>query len=407
MVKTLVFVTLPLLFFCFPPRSNAQVAPQASPGIQGRVVAEIPFRTSSGLILVTVRINDSRELRMYLDTGMSGPVVVLFHKELAGEVGLQGAQSVLLRGAGQGERKPGTMARGATVKVGGLEMADQTVVVFSDSRETSPWQVDGIIGKTLFDKYLTRIDYENSVISLYDPAEARVDAPFQAVPVSLDVGFPIIETTLSVDGRADIPVKLVLDLGHRNALFLNVNAGKGIQTPQTTLKGLAGRGIQGEVPALIGRLAELKLGPFSLKNLPTSFLLPEAKIGLKGGLVDGDIGELIFNRFTVVLDYAHKRIFLAPNKSFDLPFEYDMSGMFLEQNRDDIYFVIGVLENSPAAENGIQKGDKILALNGQDVRGYKFGEVFALLRQDGQEVKLTIERGGERLEKALTLRRLI
>jgi len=406
-VKTLAFVTLPLLFVSFPLRSNAQAATQAAQGIQGRVVAEIPFRTSSGLILVPVRINDSRELRMYLDTGMSGPVVVLFYKELAGEVGLQGAQSVLLRGAGQGEKKPGTMARGATVKMGGLEMADQTVVVFADSRETSPWQVDGVIGKTLFDKYLTRIDYENSVISLYDPAEARVDAPFQAIPVNLDVGFPIIETTLSVDGRADVPVKLVLDLGHRNALFLNVNAGKGIQTPQTTLKGLAGRGIQGEVPALIGRLAELKLGPFSLKNLPTSFLLPGANIGLRGDLVEGDIGELIFNRFTMVLDYAHKRIFLAPNASFDQPFEYDMSGMFLEQNRDDIYFVIGVIENSPAAENGIQKGDKILSLNGKNVRDYKFAEVFALLRQEGRDVKLTIERNQEHFERTLTLRKLI
>src|SRR5512139_3739720 len=135
------FLGFLLLLVSLPPRSDAQAVAQTAPGIQGRAVAEIPFHTSSGLILVPVRINDSRALRMYLDTGMSGPVVVLFHKELAGEGGLQGAQSVLLRGAGQGEQKPGTMARGATVKVGGLEMADQTVVVFADSRETSPWQV--------------------------------------------------------------------------------------------------------------------------------------------------------------------------------------------------------------------------------------------------------------------------
>ena len=405
--QKLVLVTLPLLIVSFPLHSQNPAVSSASQGIQGRPVAQIPFGMSSGLILVTVRVNDSKELKMYLDTGMSAAVVVLFHKELIEEIGLKNTQIVLLGGAGEGAPKQGTVAPGAAVKLDDLEMANQTIVVFDESRDTSPWQVDGVIGKTLFDRYLTRIDYENSVISLYEPAEAQIDSSFRAIPINLSSGFPIIETTLSLDGQEDVPVKLVIDFGHRNALFLNVNEKRRIPLPRATIRGLAGRGIQGEVSALIGRLPELKFGPFSLKNVPTSFLEPGANIGFSRDLVDGDIGELVFNRFNIILDYAHHRILAAPNKYFDQPYEYDMSGLVLEQNREDVYYVLYVIESSPAAENGILKGDKIIFLNGKDVRDYKYGEVFTLLRQAGRDVRLTVERNQERFEKTITLRRLI
>ncbi len=405
--RKLVYVIFPLFLMSFPLRSQSPAVSSASQAVRGRPAARIPFRVSSGLILIHVRINEAKELKMYLDTGMSAAVVVLFHKELVEELGLKNAQSVLLGGAGSGERKQGTLAPGAKVRVDELEMVNQMVVVFDDSRETSPWQVDGIIGKTFFDKYLTWIDYENSIISLYEPAEAQVDGPFRQIPVNLDTGFPIMEATLSLDSQKEIPVKLVFDLGHRNALFLNVNEKRGVLTPRPTVRGLAGRGIQGEVPALIGRLPELNIGPFSLKNIPTSFLAPGSNIGFSRDRVDGDIGQLVFNRFNIILDYAHKRIFLAPNASFDQPYEYDMSGMVLEQDREDIYYVVYVIENSPAAEKSIIKGDKIISINGKDIRDYKYGEVFALLRQDGRDVRLTVDRSGERLEKTITLRRLI
>jgi len=403
----LVFVMLPLSTFSLPLNSMNLAASAAGQGIQGRPIAQISFRMSSGLITIPVRINDSKELKMYLDTGMSAAVVVLFHKELIEEVGLKNTQSVLLGGAGAGERKTGILAPGARVRLDGLEMPNQTIIVMDDSRKTSAWHLDGIIGKTLFDKYLTQVDYENCVLSLYEPTEARVGGSFRPIPVNLDLGLPILETTLSLAGQEDIPVKLVVDFGHRNALFLNVNEKRKILAPSRTIKSLAGRGIQGEVAALIGRLPELKLGPFSLKNIPTSFLEPGSNMGLSKDLVDGDIGELVFNRFNIILDYAHKQIYLAANKYFDQPYEYDMTGMVLEQNRDDVYYVLSVIENSPAAENDIIKGDKIVFLNGKDVRDYKYREVFDLLRQEGREVKMTIERENDRFEKTIRLRRLI
>ena len=47
------------------------------------------------------------------------------------------------------------------------------------------------------------------------------------------------------------------------------------------------------------------------------------------------------------------------------------------------------------------------SINGRDVRDYDFYQVYDLLRQKGKTVKLTLARGQERIEKALTLRRLL
>ncbi|MFQ6070029.1 MAG: hypothetical protein ACE5LC_05820 [Candidatus Aminicenantales bacterium] len=65
----------------------------------------IPFKNIGSLIVIPVRVNDSRELNMVLDTGMSAGVTVLFHAELGDELGLEYAQEVALAGAGEGETK--------------------------------------------------------------------------------------------------------------------------------------------------------------------------------------------------------------------------------------------------------------------------------------------------------------
>ncbi len=378
-----------------------------SQDIQAQPIVQIPFRISSGLIMIPIRINDSRELSMYLDTGMSAAVVVLFHKELIEEIKLTDTQNILLRGAGGGEQKAGTLAPGARVRLGGLEMSDQTVVIFDESRETSEWQIDGIIGRTLFDNYLAQIDYEKSTLSLYAPAETRLDSSLHPIPINFNAGIPLIETKVSIDGQNDRRVGLVVDLGHRNALVLYLNDEKGIRAPANTIRSLAGRGIQGEVVSQVGRLHEIELGPYSLKGIPTSFLDPGTNMGLSKDIIDGDLGQLILNRFNVILDYRHKQMFLSPNRYFHKPQEYDMSGMILEQNRDGFYYVRYIVENSPAAESNIAKGDILVELNGKDIRDYEYGEVFDLLRQDGQEVRITFERENQQFTKILKLRRLI
>jgi len=401
----ILFLSIPLYIYC--QDCSEQVSKQE---IRGKMVAQFPFKISSGLILVAVRVNDSKELAMHLDTGMSAPIVALFHKESIAEIGLQNTRQVLMGGAGSEGKKTAHLAGGVTVKIGDLVMPDQTLVIMDETRNTSPWQVDGVIGRSIFDAYLTQIDYETSAITLYDPASSKVESPpAVAIPISLDIsGIPTVETQININGKEDKTVKLVLDLGHRNALFLNVNKTKGVLLPEKTIAGIAGKGIQGEILSRWGRIREIKLGSFTMRDIPTSFLEEGMNMGLNREIVDGDIGQWLFRRFHVILDYKNKQMFLIPNKYFNQTNEFDMAGFgLLEQDREGAFVVLHVIENSPASENGIRKGDKIVKINGRDAREYDFYQVYDLLRQSGKQIGLTIARGQEQIEKTLILRRLI
>jgi hypothetical protein len=75
-------------------------------------IARIPFRNVGGHVVLPVRVNGSRSLNMALDTGMSAPIVMLMHRELQAEAGIQGGDPVLIAGAGGGEPRQGRVFPG-------------------------------------------------------------------------------------------------------------------------------------------------------------------------------------------------------------------------------------------------------------------------------------------------------
>jgi hypothetical protein len=191
---------------------------QSAPVLSPAPVARIPFRSLGGLILVPVRINGSRELSMILDTGMSSPVVVLMHRELGDELKLSGGRPVQVGGAGGQVAPEGLLYGGVIATLGGVEQPALTAIVMSESRDASEWVQDGIIGKSVFDRYIADIDYEASVLSLYEPESFEAKG-FESVPLSFDHAFPTLEAKVENEAGRTIPVRLVLDLGAGTSRF--------------------------------------------------------------------------------------------------------------------------------------------------------------------------------------------
>lgn len=369
----------------------------------------IPFKNIGSLIVIPVRVNDSRELNMVLDTGMSAGVTVLFHSELGKELGLEYAQEVAVAGAGEGESKKARITVGAKVEISDIVLSNQQIVVIDEKRETSRWTFDGIIGKSVFDSYVVEIDYLRSTLIIHDASNFSVDHPEQGIPITLDKGFPVIEAVIDTKDEKGIPVKLVVDLGARHILMFNVNTKKKIFSPKKTITSIIGRGVQGELSGKIGRLPRLQVGGFEFHQVITNFAPEESNTGAKpsGFAFDGNLGFGVLKRFKVVFDYPHQRMFLSPYEASVKPFEFNMLGISYEQRMDKSLYVRDVITGSPASEKGIKTGDLIIAINGKNLQDYEYMDIYDLFREENNKIEITLQRESKQIKVSLTLKRLI
>jgi hypothetical protein len=370
-------------------------------------VARVAFRSIHGMVIVPVRVNGSRELNMILDTGMSAPIVLLMHRDLGDELRLEDGQPVQIGGAGGQAPPEGRLYAGATIAFGGIEQSEQTVIVMDEARDTSAWMQDGVIGKSIFDRYVVDLDFEHSVLSLYEPGSFRAQG-FESIPVMLASGIPTVEAKVGNEGGEEVAVRLVIDLGAGHALSLQPET-RHLVLPAKTITSVLGKGVQGAVEGRIGRIPDLRLGPFTLPSIVSSFASEKAGTTCagQGTGADGNLGNQVLRRFRVVFDYAHRRILLSPRPGHDRPFEYNMAGLFLRPQRDGALSVDGVMDGSPAAEASIATGDRILAIDGQVVDCTRQEDLPDRFKQEGATLRLTMERAGTRFERSITLRRMI
>lgn len=130
-----------------------------------RSAQQIPFQIDRNKVILAVRVNDSRPLKIILDSGMPSPGVILFKKELGEELNLVGAERYQIRGAGKGKESYAIRAESQNLKLGDVEYSDQRVLVLqSDTFKGFP--TDGVMGNT-FQSETNPFSHRKSVISMY------------------------------------------------------------------------------------------------------------------------------------------------------------------------------------------------------------------------------------------------
>ena len=128
--------------------------------------------------------------------------------------------------------------------------------------------------------------------------------------------------------------------------------------------------------------------------------------GVKTQAEGVNLGSGILKRFNVTFDYTNKRMLLEPNKAFEKPFEWDMSGMRLEAAAAGLR--IGELVvGSPAADAGLAVDDVVTHVNGKPASTQNMFELRDLMKRDGIEMKIRALREARPVEVKFTLRRMV
>ena len=368
-------------------------------------VARVPFELNGNMIYLQVRVNDSRPLWFALDTGAYNSIINL---PVAQALSLKTGGAGTATGAG-GQVQTVSL-RGLAFDISGAPLKDLNIAALPLAfiENSSGRAMDGILGAEFFRRYVVEIDYEAKEISLYEPATFQYSGRGESLPLSFYDNHPYVSAKVELPGRPPIEGEFVIDAGSNIPLILLpsfIETHKLRESLPPTLKSY-GRGVGGEVALPVGRASSLHLGGFRVERPVTAFP-PAGTFGREGKA--GNIGSAVLRHFKVTFDYSRRRVILEPNRHFADPFEHDMSGLQLvtEGPAFAAFTVNRVLENSPAEEAGVRKGDEVVSFDGRPAAQLRLMSLREMLRQPAKTYTLRLRRGAETVSVELKTRRLI
>lgn len=427
MKKLLLFFAITLL--CIPLIGNAQ-------GFElpkGEKYQKVKFQMVNNLIVLPVEVNGS-QLFFILDSGAGNPI--LFNLSDQDSIQINNVSEVTIKGLGEGEAIQALRSRENVFKVGAVEnRAQQLYVVLDKDMNFSPSlgiSVHGIIGYDLFRDFVVDINYNKKVIKFYDPDQYQYksDSKSETLPLHILQKKAYVDGEVYLNGKQNIPIKMLLDTGSSDAIWLLESEDIGI--PDKNYDDFLGKGLSGNVFGKRTMVSQIKIGSFILKDAKAAFPDLASFNHIKNlGDRNGSMGGEVLKRFNIVFDYPNRKITLRKNSNFKNPFQYNMSGIDLQHDglryiAESIADVNGVVRNddkktfgtvqilfenktrlslvpeiivsgiragSPAESAGLKEGDVILAVNGKSVHRYKLQEIMHMLNEhEGKRVRVVIER---------------
>jgi hypothetical protein len=305
---------------------SARESEQAVPKIRfdsGNSALKIPLDIDNGIIRMQVRVNNSKPLKFIFDTGASFSAI---SSPRAAELGLKTKGQAHVTATGG--TLQGSFTEGVSLSVQGAEVSNQLIASFPFN--TPPgFEFDGIIGCEFISQFVVEIDYENKIMNLYNPQTYIYSGKGEVIPLLLAAGrTPLVSTKIILEGRAPVEARLEVDTGSDGTFVINSPFVKKQKLAEAILKtGQSNNnGAGGEQTLLVGHVKAVQLGRSVFDNPPVGLSRDTEGAGASEEN-DGLIGGEIFRRFKLILDYSRKRMILEPNKSFNEPYNVEMSGI--------------------------------------------------------------------------------
>lgn len=263
-------------------------------------------------------------------------------------------------------------------------------------------RIDGIIGYSVFSRYIVKIDYDSSKIEFWTRGSIKYPRGghlLKPVITTLPVQTVKIKDSLSLESR------FLIDMGAGlNFLFSSdfVKDSSFIRTKRKMYVKEA-EGMGGKIDILLTTIKEIKLGPYKFRNVPVNVFNDENNVTSYPHL-GGLIGNDLLRRFNVIINYDHSEFYLMPNAHYHDQFDYAYSGLELYYINGQI--IIGdVAKKSPAEAAGLLEGDVVIAINknfSQNMTQYK-----AAIQSVGDKTNVIVRRGTELLQFTFRVKNIL
>lgn len=270
---------------------------------------------------------------------------------------------------------------------------------------------DGILGMEYFYNSILEINYENEYMKIYSSIDS----------INLQ-GWSKIELTKR-DNRLYIPLEVVVNDSIKISGEYQLDFGSGGTVSLTSLvsdkyklKDKIGNkvayftkygGVGGESSSYDFFASQLNIGNFSFSNVVMDFsadtsgaMASEKHLGL--------LGNEIYERFDVYIDFINNDLYLRPNKKYKDIFESSRLGFsFIDRGQTlKSWIVTGLYSSSAAEKSGLMIDDKIISVNGISVEEINYERQDAFFKKT-DEVNLKIKRNNKLIELNFRLKPVI
>ncbi|WP_114902915.1 PDZ domain-containing protein [Kordia sp. SMS9] len=403
----------------------------------GKDKASVSFKMINNLIIIPVEINGV-EMSFLLDSGVNKPI--MFSLNPGDSLSIEQKERLKLRGLGSGKDIEAVKARSDTFRINDILKLNMELYIILDQEINMSTRlgvpVHGIIGYDVFKDFVVEVNYSAERIKFYKPETYTYKKCRKCtdLPLSFRNNKPYIDVKVAIeeDKDPDILVKLLIDSGGSDALWLFEDEEKNINIPEKNFEDFLGRGLSGSIYGMRSRVKKFNMGKFTFENAKVAFPDSTAITYVRNFKErNGSIGGEILKRFRVIFDYNNAKIRLRKSKYFSDPFRYNMSGIELQHNgmrvvhevkkrnssltnygrqtsEGDInvvfehyntlslvkaYEIAEIRKDSPAALAGLQEGDIIISINGKVVDKMSLKRVTGMLQgKEGKKMRIKVMR---------------
>ncbi|UAY52152.1 aspartyl protease family protein [Ferruginibacter albus] len=385
MKKTICILLILLCHFC-----NAQNAAQAS------FLTSFNFEQfTGGIILVKATLNNFPDsLNFILDTGSGG---ISLDSTTCVEHGLDPVPSdTTITGMG-GARKVKFLFN-QTLHLPGLAISGLNFHINDYSLLTSVYgeRIDGVIGYGFFNRYIVRIDFDSTKIEIYRPG--KIQYPKQGYLLHpLFTSIPIQSVQLT-DARP-IDFNFYFDTGAGICFLMSEQFAQDSAVLLSKRKPVAtfAEGVGGRLQMHLTVVNKIRIGKYKFRKVPAYIYKDDYNV-TSYPYIGGLIGNDLWRRFNLMINYPNREIYLTPNTHFRDAFDYAYTGVSLYYE-NSLIVVDNIAPGSPAEKAGLKKDDIVIGVSNNfsnNIQQYKL-----LLQSPHEKIRLYINRNGQLLDLIL------
>lgn len=323
-----------------------------------------PFKVIRNLIVVKVSINNAGPYNFVLDTGVG--IMIITDPSLVDSINISNKRTIKVSGLGNGDSYEAYITAPLNVNISGIVSHDVSAAIFKKDHfglsQYAGINIHGLLGYEFFSKLAVKINFTDSVITVSKPENMRLLKKGSRIAIDVEDNKPYLKTNVMLNDGTQQVKKFIIDLGAGHSVSLEKATDKTLYS-QKLINANLGIGLNGLISGYKGRIKEIQLGKYKIKNVLASY--PDDNGRPSTVARDGNMGVDILKKFTLVFNYAGKEMYIKSNMAFKTPFEHDMSGLqYYAAGNDYKHIIVDRVEpGSPADEAGICTDDEITAIN--------------------------------------------